>query len=304
MNQNNTKQYANFPKFPVILPSNHTGTLEMMPDRNNAGCQVMNDSLHFNEMHLGDEEILFLQQFLYRQNSYYRSLVSHKLHDYLHNDAEGKVFAQQRCVAVHVRRDDRLGVDIHPNMTRYCLDNPTNGQDFGCGQGELFATVTLEKILRVAEKMVDPAVRAMFISTDDDTFIEEQKRMMKSKGEHHSHHDRSRRLRDKKDSAQTTTNSKWQIYHLPSPMPLHVGAADNNSNENSEKNDLFAARRGTAAGVHFFTTTKLMQRCEAFIGHFGSGMSFQFYRSMCHRHNGLKAICPPSYDMRQGFGKE
>ena len=59
-----------------------------------------------------------------------------------------------------------------------------------------------------------------------------------------------------------------------------------------------SGRDGTYNGVRFFATMKLVQQCEAYVGHFGSAMAHTIFSSMCIQSNGTMGVCPPAYDFR------
>jgi hypothetical protein len=228
------------------------------------------------------------------------------------SSAEYPLLSHRRCIAAHIRRGDRLG-PLHQNITDYCLTHREG--DFGC-ETIPFQTIRLEDYIDIAQIMMNTTtsnnnknnnnnnnnkltIKHLFVACDDEEWLQTEILLM------------NRKYPD------------WRISYLPffnySVMNNNnINNNNNNNNQNEdyshehqllvsssylEGNDNFALRRGTNAGIHFLVTQLLLQDCEGFIGHFASGTSWHFYRSMCHMHASkhIQGICPPSYDVRQGF---
>lgn len=275
----------------------------------------------FNLMHIGERPMLFVEQYLLRMNAFYRSQVAKTIwtndkrvgHGKVHGHHSNSIMHMSpqsspatalsagnvnsiaaapdasRCIAAHIRRGDRLAVSPDSNMTDYCLKNPDEGSDFGCTTKAPFYTISLDRVLDVAAHLVqgkEEEVKTVFVATDDSVWLSQEILRLK----------RNRRY------------ARWTVVTLPSGYTQPSDTKDRKPDVdiNSPENEIFAARRGTQAGVHLMATMQLMRRCEGFIGHFASGATWMLYRAMCHRHHtlvdgGREAVCPPSFDMRQGF---
>eukprot|EP01033_Poteriospumella_lacustris_P013069 gene13069-9359_t len=248
-----------------------------------------------------------------------------------------------RCVAVQLRRGDRVLSSLLPNKgpaagnaaaaanatdeearraqqkyQEYCAQHPEG--DFGC-RSVPFAFVSLLNVTEVAHTLVDPdEVSHLVVSTDDEGWLQEQVALL----QRHA--------------------PRWQVHYLPAPWLSHFNVTDLSSAsaaaspaahdhlnasellphgpdaahyatptpthhqhrhkahvvDKSEAEEQFKkyGRRGLAGGVHFFASMQLLQQCEAFVGHFDSGVAWMMYTAMCHRHRGLVAVCPPVFDLR------
>lgn len=242
-----------------------------------------------------------------------------------------------RCVAVQLRRGDRVLSSLLPNKgpaaanaaaanatdeearraqqkyQEYCAQHPDG--DFGC-RSVPFAFVSLLNVTEVAHTLVDPdEVSHLVVSTDDEGWLQEQIALL----QRHA--------------------PQWQVHYLPAPWLSHFNVTDLSSTtaaapaahdhlnasellphgpdaahyahhqhrhkahvvDKSEAEEQFKkyGRRGLAGGVHFFASMQLLQQCEAFVGHFDSGVAWMMYTAMCHRHRGHVAVCPPVFDLRQ-----
>lgn len=246
-----------------------------------------------------------------------------------------------RCVAVQLRRGDRVLSSLLPNKgpaagnaaaaanatdeearraqqkyQEYCAQHPEG--DFGC-RSVPFAFVSLLNVTEVAHTLVDPdEVSHLVVSTDDEGWLQEQVALL----QRHA--------------------PQWQVHYLPAPWLSHFNVTDLSSSsatasaaahdhlnasellphgpdaahyatpthhqhrhkahvvDKSEAEEQFKkyGRRGLAGGIHFFASMQLLQQCEAFVGHFDSGVAWMMYTAMCHRHRGLVAVCPPVFDLR------
>lgn len=85
------------------------------------------------------------------------------------------------------------------------------------------------------------------------------------------------------DRERGTVDKAWNIYSI----------ASNGGKDRS--ND---APRATMNGVEYHASIKMAQSCQAFVGHWGSGVSHMIYNAMCWRQgNTVLAHCPPAMDM-------
>ena len=85
------------------------------------------------------------------------------------------------------------------------------------------------------------------------------------------------------DKERTTVDKAWSIYSI----------ASNGGKDRS--ND---TPRATMNGVEYHASMRMAQNCQAFVGHWGSGVSHMIYNAMCWRQgNTVLAHCPPAKDM-------
>lgn len=76
----------------------------------------------------------------------------------------------------------------------------------------------------------------------------------------------------------------WRIYSIASD-----GSKDRENN----------TPRATMNGVEFHASLKMAQTCQAFVGHWGSGVTHMVHNAMCYKHgNAVMGICPPTMDLR------
>lgn len=179
-----------------------------------------------------------------------------------------------RCIAVHMRRGDRIMKDLNDTaMWNYCRENMKNpaALDKGCGSIP-FQMIHLTNITKAASTLVDVnEVNNLIVITDDDEWILSEMEQLK-------HED-----------------SPWRVNVLLSPW-------------NQDRNFTLAKQRwssygrlGLQAGVHFLSSMEVIRNCEGFVGHFGSAATHIFYVNMCHQHGVDRqriAVCPPFFDLR------
>jgi hypothetical protein len=171
----------------------------------------------------------------------------------------------EKCVAIHVRRGDRVGeFDTVEKMREHCkLQHDT---DKGCGQPEStwWAGITLESYLERAQEHLDAlgGGNTIFIMAQDEMWLDEQMKKYPD------------------------ISSKFNIYQL---------AGDRGSMHWEER---------TQQSIDFWASIRLAQRCSAMVGHFGSAVSRLLYRSMCNQHAGLTATCPPGTSMSTNPGAD
>jgi hypothetical protein len=211
-----------------------------------------------SQMHYEGDQ--YVDHFMIRYSAFYRDRIRTaiaKLREEQHFEP------QERCVAAQVRRGDRVlpGMD----MKEYCKRKDA-GADFGCANVP-FASVTLHHILQSAGKLVDPAVRTIVVSTDDEEWLQGEKVIAQK------------------------MHPEWKIISLGAPKTEGF----------SSKADNYQYMRhvaGTASGVLLYGSIELSRQCEGFVGHFGCGGTMLFYKAMCSRHNHRDNVCPPSFDVR------
>lgn len=215
---------------------------------------------------------LQLNNFLFRFNSFYRSLIdltfrSLETRDNIRLSDFG---TKEFCVAAHIRRGDRINYE--KNITQHCKENP-NDNDRGCGAEVPFANVDIPLVIKHAEQMLTGPSRHLFVTTDDPKWLEEQVELLDPK-----------------------VKQRWKIHSIPWE---HAYAASYSSATPEEKHKTYYHMRsqaGTQSGVHFFASLKLMQSCDGFVGHFGSAVSWMIHNMMCAQHSIYQGVCPPTHD--------
>jgi hypothetical protein len=79
--------------------------------------------------------------------------------------------------------------------------------------------------------------------------------------------------------------SDWKIFTLSAAI-------------NSRAHD---SKEATNNGVDFLASIELVRSCQAFVGHWGSGVSHLAFHAMCF-HNGAKTgVCPPAVDFKANW---
>lgn len=218
-----------------------------------------------------------------------------------------------RCVAVQIRRGDRIMSDLDnkkEQYSAYCKENPEG--DYGC-RTVPFAFISLLNVTEVAPLLVhNPTeVQHLVVSTDDEGWLQEQIALLQRWA------------------------PQWQVHFLPAPWLSHFNVTDLQSLHSSDFSDTLGShahyggaknhsrahqlhhhalsvnkteaeakfkafgRSGLTGGIHFFASMAMLQQCEAFIGHFDSGVAWLMYAAMCHRHHGRVGMCPPMFDLRK-----
>lgn len=249
--------------------------------------------------------------FLFRMNSFYRSRVAKIVHQF--REAHSPYFdSSTRCVAVHLRRGDRvMRVPEGINYTAYCY-NATNNlpctdapggecdTDAGCGTDPSqppFIAITLSHVLDKVSLLVGSPSKGnepqpvIYVASDDSDWVEREI------------------ARVGRESPPATP--RWKIVTLRAPkLPRH---SSNNSKEAADTDPFLGdqepypgyfymrSQAGTESGTYLFASMELATQCEAFIGHMGCGGTMLHYQYMCMQHAGKKGICPPVYDMRRGL---
>lgn len=245
---------------------------------------------------------LFLYLFLLRPNAFYRSKMKALIHEMRMESPH--LYPTTPCVAVHLRRGDRIKVGI--NMTEYCYNkthdaDPNNVVKFGCqnvdhperfgpcggeviddlGCGSVpFASITLEHVISKIPRLLYPPVHDLLVFSDDPMYIRKQAKSI------------------------AKTHPSWRVHTLKAPeIPSHIDMSkiDESYDTYSEAIKHIRSAAGTESGVMFQTSLRMAQQCSAFIGHFGSAVPTLFFHAMCVEHAGYYGICPPVYDFRLGL---
>lgn len=222
------------------------------------------DEAPFQSMMNFDLNELYTYSLTLRLSAYYRSRIAEAIKGFR---TANNFTASDRCVAAQVRRGDRAMPGV--NITEFCLKPENRDSDMGCANVP-FASVSLTHIVDSAAKLVDPTVRSIIVTTDDEEWLDQQRKVLRS------------------------TRPDWQVFNLRAPTHSSVGAAKGSD-------DSYAYMRygaGTASGVLLHGSIELSRQCEAFVGHFGCGGTMLVYKSMCTQHNHREYVCPPAFDVR------
>jgi hypothetical protein len=78
-------------------------------------------------------------------------------------------------------------------------------------------------------------------------------------------------------------DKEWKIYSISS---------------HGEKDRRHDSDEATLHGVEYHASLRVAQQCQAFVGHWGSGVTHQVYQAMCFQHHTYLGQCPPTFDMR------
>lgn len=256
----------------------------------------------------------------------------------------------ERCVAVQIRRGDRiLDQATADHYAKVCKDEPEG--DLGC-RSIPFAFISLLNVTFAAEHLVDSdQVRHLVVATDDDDWLAEQATLLRAVApKWHVHsltapwmylHSSNRKstihsgVFPERTASPVGRNSNGGEWHLHSHFNAHDAATFFDAYFNlthytsfpytqrhahteavqkksqttppphhiSESQALYKqfGRQSLAGGVHFFASLQLLQQCEAFVGHFDSGVAWMIYSSMCRMHRGgdIQGVCPPMFDLRK-----
>lgn len=197
-----------------------------------------------------------------RPNAWYRSLIYEMIDVFQAKNNVDFSDPNHRCVAVHIRRTDR----ISENITRHCKHNKMD-HDRGCSDHNSvpLSLITLEGVLNIAELVADPEVRNLFVMTDDEYWFDQQSAIVRS------------------------THPEWKIFNLPFP-----------GEHNPASRGHMTHREGRIGGILLLAQTYLASQCEGFIAHYGSGIAWMLLKAFCLQHRGMEGVCPSSYDLRSG----
>lgn len=130
-----------------------------------------------------------------------------------------------------------------------------------------FVSVELSHIIDGGSAILEPGVKFLVVSTDDEQWLDQQKEKL------------------------AVTHPSWTVVHLRAPS--FSGAA-----ASKEYLRFLRHQSGTDGGTFLFGSIELSRQCEGFVGHFGSGFTEFIYHQLCMQHRSLEFICPPAYDLR------
>lgn len=237
----------------------------------------------------------------------------------------------ERCVAVHLRRGDRVAHGAHYgqlNMTEYCLNAtrtlgpgekstclnergvleecPQSIEDLGCYTVP-FGSITLDHVIDKVSYLVGNEIKSLVIASDDPPSVEEEIRLKYQE----KYADWSFRVIPTVNTATAFHHEHSQnhsSFSMKSWKKHHSHASESSNGKADMFRKLFAdqsAYRGFRQGSHssilFLASFELVRRCEGFIGHMGSAISMLIFQSMCLQHAGNFNVCPPMYDFRFGL---
>eukprot|EP01034_Spumella_vulgaris_P030778 gene30778-38042_t len=237
---------------------------------------------------------MYVNRFLLRKNYFYRSRVAQSISTFYANN---NLTSSIRCVSAQVRRGDRViyGVNMTEfcrnatqpitanNTVNFCLDSRQELKDCDSLMGDKgcesvpFGAVTLKRIVQQAEYLVSPEVRNMFVFTDDEAWLNVERRNLQH------------------------THPQWRVFSLAPPQRSSVQNTTHWDDWDTYSGyHHMRARGGTSSGVFFHASLDLTQQCEAFIGHFQSEIPVLFYSAMCYQHGtgnrSVQGVCPPMFN--------
>ena len=151
-------------------------------------------------------------------------------------------------------------------MRAWCKEHPHDG-DVGCGYPEetWWAGLTLERYLKRAQEHFDElgGGNTVFVMTQDATWVDEQMKIYQN------------------------VSKRYNIYRM-------AGGRDGNMDSPGLK---YTRSVQTENTIIFWTSVMLAQRCNAFVGGWGSDVSKLVYRNMCYQHGDEIGVCPPATTM-------
>jgi len=207
---------------------------------------------------------LYTYNLLLRPSAYYRSRIAEAIKSFY---LASNMSSSDRCVAAQIRRGDRAMQGT--NITEFCMKPENKDSDMGCANVP-FASVTLQHVVDSAATLVEPSVRTLIVTTDDEEWLDQQRQELKA------------------------TRPEWRVYNLKAPTHSATASAKGSG----ESYDYMRYGAGTASGVLLHGSIELSRQCEAFVKHFGCGGTMLVYKSLCAKHNHREYVCPPSFDVR------
>jgi hypothetical protein len=208
--------------------------------------------------------------FVFRPNAYYRMLVQNRIHSFRYLETQPAFLPRTTCVAVHIRRGDRV---IHTvDMIEYCR-NYFKREDGVCmnKEGKQIDCQDIEDY---------GCFDVPFGSLSLSDYLEKAWLLLKTRNIFVMTDDAEWLLREK-----ASVSKEWNIYGL-------------SARENSRQHDSDFA---TENGVDFMASISIARQCQAFVGHWGSGVSHLVFQAMCFQHGLHTGHCPPACDMSADF---
>lgn len=213
--------------------------------------------------------------FLLRLNAVYRSLVMQRIQQ-VWDDARQRglppLMGGIPCTGIHIRRGDRMydGVD----MNTFCKNYTHNGQGWAnCTNihtGELYSCLDLQ------DKGCFGVRPFGGITLQD--YLDRAWRLHKTRHVFIMTDADDWLLQEREKIDQNV----WKLYSIASHghhdrEHMHVNA--------------------TAHGVAYFASIRIMQQCQAFVGHWGSAVSHMVFEAMCFSHHLSVGVCPSAADI-------
>lgn len=221
----------------------------------------------YEPIQIGEFDVFFQFAYLMRLNAKYRQLVNARLESFRQqNKVDFRDQEKHPCVAVQIRRGDRILKASKEEVEKFCKDHPDGG-DKGC-RSIPFEFIGLVNVTRAARTLVADNVRNLVVMTDDEAWLQEQKALLKEQ------------------------DSEWDVYEMRAPW------LEDGDFSKAEEKFKKQGRSGLLAGVHLLSSIALLQQCQAVVGHFDSGVPWMLYAAMCFQHGGTQGICPAMMDLR------
>ena len=147
----------------------------------------------FQGMMINDfNEYMQTQGLMLRHSAFYRSRIADTIHHFY--ESTGLTVAS-RCVAAQIRRGDRANPGL--NLREFCLKPENRDSDYGCASVP-YGLVTLQHVIDSAETLVEPSVRNLFVTTDDEAWLDAERVKL------------------------TKTHPEWHVYSLKTPNHTHI----------------------------------------------------------------------------------
>ena len=137
--------------------------------------------------------------------------------------------------------------------------------DLGCFCDHPFGSLTLIDYLYKSQRIY-PHAHNVFIMTDDNEWLQDQKKKLKKSNTNVSHY------------------TIGTLYSDPYARLEHHPVTKKKTN-------------GTKSTLDFWSGVAISKYCQAFVGHFGSAVSDLIYSSMCFQHDVYTGLCPPAVDI-------
>lgn len=205
---------------------------------------------------------------IWRPNALYRSLIAKRI------AAEKNLRPWppgSQCVAMHIRRGDRTYSQI--NMREFCA----NHTRIGTGMDNCRNKWTNEK--HSCDDLGDKGcfTRHPFGALTLQEYLDKSWQLLQTRNVFIMTDDGEWLKREKEK-----VSSEWKIFTLSAAL-------------NSRAHD---SKEATNNGVDFLASIELVRNCQAFVGHWGSGVSHLGFHAMCFHHGAKTGVCPPACDFK------
>lgn len=248
------------------------------------------------------EAVIFTQTFMLRPIASYRRLMRHYINS-LYTDG---FTPTSPCIAVHVRRGDRVVENY--NMSEWCY-NATHGlpcgsdgvpcspsPDLGCNTGNTpYGTISLKDVIENVG-LLDQSIKDILVLSDDPLWLHRQITDMKSFAPQFKFHTFSFSEYKMSDSSRKASDNAYNNNNANNATAnnnaIDITALD--AMQRHRNYHLFRSRHRDA-GVRLQASLKAVQQCSAFMGHFGSAMTRMMWSAMCVESGMYYGICPPAF---------